>query len=175
MTLHRDTLLDNYIFIRPCSSLDMYALKLCESLEPGGGEKSAGTQHKYGRIGTALLVEGEPMEEHVVAKPHPSATPPSAFADRPAYKWWVTWTIMVGSFLIRARTLAYVQSWDTPGTFQRSHLASVSLHQGGTSMATIERRTTQDGQLVYRVKVRRKGHLPQTATFSKLSEARKSA
>ena len=99
MTLHRDTLLDNYIFMRPCSSLDMYALKLCESLEPGGGEKSAVAYHKYGRIGTELLVEGEPMEEHVVAKPHPSATPPSAFADRPAYKWWVTWTIMVGSFL----------------------------------------------------------------------------
>src|SRR6266568_1035544 len=40
-------------------------------------------------------------------------------------------------------------------------------------MATIERRTGKDGQLVYRVKVRRKGQLPQTATFSKLSEARK--
>jgi integrase len=40
-------------------------------------------------------------------------------------------------------------------------------------MATIERRTGKNGQLVYRVKVRRRGSLPQTATFTKLSEARK--
>src|SRR5215469_8648926 len=40
-------------------------------------------------------------------------------------------------------------------------------------MATIERRTGKDGQLVYRVKVRRKGQLPQTATFSKLADAKK--
>ena len=40
-------------------------------------------------------------------------------------------------------------------------------------MATIERRTGRDGQLVYRIKIRRKGHPPQTATFAKLSEARK--
>src|SRR5207237_7351588 len=39
------------------------------------------------------------MEEHVVAKPYPSETRSSAFADRPSYKWWVTWTIMLGSFL----------------------------------------------------------------------------
>jgi DHA2 family multidrug resistance protein len=44
------------------------------------------------------------MEEHVVARPHPSATRPDAFADRPAYKWWVTWTIMVGSFLFALDT-----------------------------------------------------------------------
>jgi integrase len=40
-------------------------------------------------------------------------------------------------------------------------------------MATIERRTTKEGQLVYRVKVRRRGSSPQTATFAKLSDARK--
>jgi MFS transporter, DHA2 family, multidrug resistance protein len=44
------------------------------------------------------------MEEHVVAKPHPSATPASTFTDRPSYKWWVTWTIMVGSFLFALDT-----------------------------------------------------------------------
>jgi hypothetical protein len=36
-----------------------------------------------------------------------------------------------------------------------------------------EKRTTLDGQTVYRVKVRRKGAPLQTATFSKRSEARK--
>src|SRR2546425_13200593 len=45
-----------------------------------------------------------PMEDNVLAKPHPSAIPPSAFADRPSYKWWVTWTIMVGSFLFALDT-----------------------------------------------------------------------
>src|SRR5262249_30686205 len=39
-------------------------------------------------------------------------------------------------------------------------------------MAAIEQRTGKDGQQVYRVKVRRKGALLLTATFSKLSEAR---
>jgi hypothetical protein len=40
-------------------------------------------------------------------------------------------------------------------------------------MATIERRTSKDGHLVYRAKVRRKGHPPQTATFTKRSDALK--
>jgi integrase len=40
-------------------------------------------------------------------------------------------------------------------------------------MATIEQRTGKDGQQVYRVKVRRKGAPPLSATFSKLSEAKK--
>ena len=44
------------------------------------------------------------MEKHVVTRPRPSASSPSAFADRPAYKWWVTWTIMVGSFLFALDT-----------------------------------------------------------------------
>lgn len=39
-------------------------------------------------------------------------------------------------------------------------------------MATIEQRRGNDGQRVYRVKVRRKGQLPRTATFTKLAEAR---
>jgi DHA2 family multidrug resistance protein len=51
-----------------------------------------------------LLVREEPMEEHVIAKPPPSVPPPSAFADRPSYKWWVTWTIMVGAFLFALDT-----------------------------------------------------------------------
>jgi integrase len=40
-------------------------------------------------------------------------------------------------------------------------------------MATFEKRTTQDGKQVWRVKVRRKDHPTQSATFSKLTEARK--
>ena len=40
-------------------------------------------------------------------------------------------------------------------------------------MATIEQRRSKDGQQVYRVKVRRKGTPPLTATFSKISEAKK--
>jgi hypothetical protein len=40
-------------------------------------------------------------------------------------------------------------------------------------MATIEQRTGRDGQQVYRVKVRRKGQRPQTATFAKLSDAKR--
>jgi integrase len=40
-------------------------------------------------------------------------------------------------------------------------------------MATFEKRTTRDSMTVWRVKVRRKGAPPQTATFSQLSEAKK--
>jgi hypothetical protein len=40
-------------------------------------------------------------------------------------------------------------------------------------MPTIEPRKTKDSQTVYRVKVRRKGHPTQTATFTRLTDARK--
>jgi hypothetical protein len=57
-----------------------------ESEQPyRGGEKSAAAHHAYGRIGIELLVEGEPIEENVLAKLHPSATRPSTFIDRPSY------------------------------------------------------------------------------------------
>jgi MFS transporter, DHA2 family, multidrug resistance protein len=39
------------------------------------------------------------MEEAVVTKLPASETSQRAFAERPSYKWWVTWTIMLGSFL----------------------------------------------------------------------------
>src|SRR5262249_32766131 len=55
-------------------------------------------------------------------------------------------------------------SWDT---FERFGLASVSLSLEETSMATIEQRTTREGQTVYRVKVRRKGTPLQTATLAR--------
>jgi integrase len=45
--------------------------------------------------------------------------------------------------------------------------------QEGASMATIVRRTNQDGTTVYLVRVRRKGVPPQTATFAKRSDARR--
>jgi hypothetical protein len=44
------------------------------------------------------------MEEPVIATPHASETRPIAFAERPSYKWAVTWTIMVGSFLFALDT-----------------------------------------------------------------------
>ena len=40
-------------------------------------------------------------------------------------------------------------------------------------MATIDTRQSNDGQITYRVRVRIKGHATQTATFSKLADARK--
>ena len=45
--------------------------------------------------------------------------------------------------------------------------------KGGTIMATIVRRTSKNGQLSYRAQVRRKGAPPLSATFTKLSDARK--
>ena len=40
-------------------------------------------------------------------------------------------------------------------------------------MATIQERKTEDGKISYRVQVRLKGHPPQTATFSRITDARK--
>jgi integrase len=40
-------------------------------------------------------------------------------------------------------------------------------------MATIEKRTTKDGKIAYRVKIRRKGYPTQTETFTRLTDARK--
>jgi len=40
-------------------------------------------------------------------------------------------------------------------------------------MATFDHRRGPDGKIVYRVRIRRKGYATQTATFSKLSEAKK--
>jgi len=40
-------------------------------------------------------------------------------------------------------------------------------------MANIEKRTTKDGQINYRVKIRLKGHPVQSATFERLTDARK--
>ena len=39
-------------------------------------------------------------------------------------------------------------------------------------MATFDHRIGPDGKIVYRVRIRRKGYATQTATFSKLSEAK---
>ena len=87
------------------------------------------------------------MEKHVVAKPHPSETHASTFADRPSYKWWVTWTVMAGpSCLLWIRPsstspwAAMGHSWDTFG----AHVPLVSpITKGDTSNSTIERRTSK--------------------------------
>jgi DHA2 family multidrug resistance protein len=39
------------------------------------------------------------MAETVVSRARPSATTWRTFMESPSYKWWVTWTIMLGSFL----------------------------------------------------------------------------
>ncbi len=39
-------------------------------------------------------------------------------------------------------------------------------------MATIEKRKLDDGTISYRVKIRLKGHAPENATFSRLTDAR---
>src|ERR1017187_10646028 len=39
-------------------------------------------------------------------------------------------------------------------------------------MASIEKRTTEDGSLSYRVKIRMKGRPPESATFDRLTDAR---
>jgi DHA2 family multidrug resistance protein len=44
------------------------------------------------------------MAEPVVVQQRPVIPHPSTFADRPSYKWWVTWTIMVGAFLFALDT-----------------------------------------------------------------------
>ncbi len=44
------------------------------------------------------------MADTTMSNSLPSETTPSTFADRPTYKWWVTWTIMVGSFLFALDT-----------------------------------------------------------------------
>jgi hypothetical protein len=49
----------------------------------------------------------------------------------------------------------------------------VLLSQKGGTMATIEKRTTQDGTTTWRVKVRRKGAVPLSATFHRLTAADK--
>src|SRR5262245_121591 len=47
------------------------------------------------------------------------------------------------------------------------------LSRGENTVATIDQRQGPDGKPVYRVRVRRKGTPPQTATFTKLSEAKR--
>ncbi|ETW92818.1 MAG: hypothetical protein ETSY1_41980 [Candidatus Entotheonella factor] len=44
------------------------------------------------------------MADTTVSNSLPSETTSSTFADRPTYKWWVTWTIMIGSFLFALDT-----------------------------------------------------------------------
>ncbi|MDH3602244.1 MAG: DHA2 family efflux MFS transporter permease subunit [Candidatus Tectomicrobia bacterium] len=44
------------------------------------------------------------MEETKFSQVSPSETEVNSFADHPSYKWWVTWTIMVGCFLFALDT-----------------------------------------------------------------------
>jgi MFS transporter, DHA2 family, multidrug resistance protein len=44
------------------------------------------------------------MADTALSNSLPSDTSPGTFVDRPTYKWWVTWTIMIGSFLFALDT-----------------------------------------------------------------------
>ena len=44
------------------------------------------------------------MQEEVRTTARLSATSDHTFAGRPSYKWWVTWTIMLGAFLFALDT-----------------------------------------------------------------------
>ena len=44
------------------------------------------------------------MKQAALTTPRPSATVYHALAERPSYKWWVTWTIMLGAFLFALDT-----------------------------------------------------------------------
>src|SRR5918911_2871038 len=44
------------------------------------------------------------MEEVLATKPHVPAVVQRSLADSPSYKWWVTWTIMLGAFLFALDT-----------------------------------------------------------------------
>src|SRR5919108_2900244 len=39
------------------------------------------------------------MDEVLTTEPRAPAVVPRSLAESPAYRWWVTWTIMVGAFL----------------------------------------------------------------------------
>ena len=54
-----------------------------------------------------------------------------------------------------------------------STLCRVSHLKGDTPVASIDQRQGPDGKLVYRVRVRRKGTPPQTATFTKFADAKR--
>jgi DHA2 family multidrug resistance protein len=44
------------------------------------------------------------MGEALLSQPHVSVGKLPSFSDRPSYKWWVTWTIMLGAFLFALDT-----------------------------------------------------------------------
>src|SRR5215475_4962804 len=50
---------------------------------------------------------------------------------------------------------------------------SRTTHREGTTMASIDKRLSWDGKIVYRARVRLKGHPPQVAQFPKLADARR--
>lgn len=44
------------------------------------------------------------MAEALVKPPPPPSPGQLAFVESPAYKWWVTWTMMLGAFLFALDT-----------------------------------------------------------------------
>jgi hypothetical protein len=65
-----------------------------------------------------MPIPGEPMQEAVRTTARLSATGDHAFAERPSYKWWMTWTIMLGAFLFALDTTAPVSQAGTRASRQ---------------------------------------------------------
>src|SRR5215470_15322081 len=65
------------------------------------------------------------------------------------------------------QSAAVGQWWDT------TYRECLFSREEGDTMATFEKRTAHDGTITYRVKVRRKGCPLQTATFAKLTDAKR--
>src|SRR5215471_13013452 len=62
--------------------------------------------------------------------------------------------------------------WSTLGPLSCKTMQCLLYVWETPDMATFDQRIGPDGKIVYRVRVRRKGYATQTATFSKLSEAK---
>src|SRR5262245_2359044 len=75
-----------------------------KTLPLGLGEKSAAPCAKCARIGAEFVGQGEPMGESVFTQPRAAAASAHTLAERSSYKWWVTWTMMLGAFLFALDT-----------------------------------------------------------------------
>ena len=86
--------------------------------------------------------------------------------------WWI---VVVLSQSIKGQAAKVRQHQDGPNHYQpiaRFGNDYSNIITGGFVMASIRKRTNNDGSISYRVDVRLKGFPPQRATFSRLTDAR---